>query len=364
MGSKALKHFCVRSIGRVFSANLALIACLFVPNSLVADEALLDYVELKQRQSREQLARFETQYAVSMEVETSANGVRHAMNKQMDVHETRDGARMRIESRIENSGVAQADAGSEPYAFDTRAAAFMAMNEREAAYWEDMARRPDNELTIWRHSDPEDIHRDARGSVYNSRSVNMLDYVFGLQHRVSRKPGDIATVRAARSGKGDFDAQKVVRGGKEVIEVTYERDGRIIMTATIDPDRGYATTKLIWDSTDGLGGYGSFFESTVSVAEIEPGVWAPASASLQQHLNYKGSNTRSSVRFEAKSSRRPDEIDPEIFQWTSLGYTGDYVHLVDEAGDSTLLIQKGDRLKPAPLTDEAQFKFTPKVLVK
>lgn len=331
---------------------------------VVGDEALLDYVELKQRQARALLDNSEIRYSTTIHHANREDGLENSQTLHGEGVEYRQGERRRFDVTYESEfDVKRGPPSARKGNYVTRTSEFTAINEHEVAYWADRKNQPNSELEIWRHTSLEDMNSRASSRVNINRTTDIMDYAFGLANRVrTGPPGDMKSIRERYSKFGTFEAERTAADGSELIRIVHKRDGKIWMTATVDPNKGYATTRLELTSAPDGGEYGKFFESTVEVEEISDGVWAPVSVEGTEILRRENVEYESSVSVSVHSVALDQEFDPALFQWTSLGYSGRRVHLTDEAGIKTLMTKADARLRPHPLSSEAL--LTPQALAK
>ena len=337
---------------------LAVIAML---QSAWADDALLEYVEAKQAEAREKLGLLESSLRVTLSDRSTRGDKRNLQSRNLEVTELRQGDKRRIKS----SGVVQVSNEYGPEGFEAgdsnwAGTGYLTINEAEAAYWQELDGAPENHLQIWRHTSVAEMNRNAAGILETLKGVDMVDHAFGVKTLFRNGSGDLGATREMLSRYGDFQAEEVTVGGQDMISVTYVRDGRLWMTAMVDPKKGYATTSLSFDGIDGDGN-GQQFESAIAIEEIADGVWAPVTLEASSLIRQGEREFESSVTAEVSSQRIVKEADPAFFRWTSLNYPGESAFLIDEAGISYLKSIHGEDLKPAPLTREAE--FTPEAVV-
>jgi len=326
-----------------------------------ANDALLEYVEAKQAEAREKLKLLESSLKVTLFDRSTRGDKRNMQSRNLQVTELRQGDKRRIES----TSVAQVSNEYGPEGFETgdsnwAGTGYLTINESEAAYWQELDGAPENYLQIWRHTSVAEMNRNAAGMLETLKGVDMVDHAFGVKTLFRNGSGDLGATREMLSRYGDFQAEEVTVGGEDMISVTYVRDGRLWMTAMVDPKKGYATTSLSFDGIDGDGN-GQQFESAIAIEEIADGVWAPVTLEASSLIRQGEREFESSVTAEVSSQRIVKEADPAFFRWTSLNYPGESAFLIDEAGISYLKSIHGEDLKPAPLTREAE--FTPEAVV-
>lgn len=345
-----------------FGSGIFLILLLGPWLRAFADEDLLDYVQLKQMQARALLDNCEIRYSTSIQHVREENALQNSEVIHGDIVEYRQDGRRRFEAAYDleydkNFGEPTARMGN----YATTSAEFISLNENEVAYWARRDGERVSDMQIWRHTSVEDVNGTAASRIDSNRTVDIIDYAFGLVYRVGTDPpGDMRSIREVFSKFGSFEAERVGSGESEVIQIVHKRDGKTWMTATVDPNKGFATTKLEFTTAPDGGEYGQFFQSHIEVEEIANGIWAPISVEATGLTNREARRIENSVSVVVRSVIPDQTFDPELFQWTSLNYPGSKVHLTDEAGIKTLMMKADSRLRPHPLSSES--RLTPEAI--
>ena len=340
----------------VFSLPLRAFTCALVlmPPVLFAycDEALVEEVRRGQASARALLDHSQMDYRVNFQRATEKNGLQNTLAQQLEIRKFKQGDRMRLEVAEQSTGENQyGEEGVRMGGYSDAARKFIVVNENEEAHWSAREGEVSGELSIYRHASPKAMQRNADAHVQSAHGLDLVDYAFGLMTDLSGGPGEAEQSYGRLAGSGIFEAAQYEREGRQVIEVRYLRRGEVLLTALVDPYQGYATTHLTSHAVDPITGAENRFEYQLSLWEVADGVWAPEAFRASEWSSDDGRVIESSATAEVLALVVNPVLDPAIFQWHALGYTGRYVHVHDEDGVGSVMVARGNELHPAPGTD-------------
>jgi RNA polymerase sigma-70 factor (ECF subfamily) len=325
----------------------------------LADDTLLDYVQLKQQESRALLDNYARQYVFRSQSESRLKGMQSTQTRHLAVNEYKEGQRLRLEVEENVQGTNDGDVpegvAHGPYRRLTHS--LTTVNEREAAHWEEENGEISGNLTVWRHRSPSEMQHSAAGNVSLGQGIDLLDFAFGLRNSLGEGLSwDIASTREHLADLGTFRATEVERDGGKLIEITHEINGRIWLTATVDPARGYATTSIETNAYPDDSENIQRFKGSVSLDEVAEGVWAPAKmeASERYARPETDSQSNATVSFVVRGQTMNQHFEPEFFQWTTMNYPGVVASLSDLEGEIHLMKVKDGKLRFAPHTNESK----------
>ncbi len=332
-------------------------------DAALAENALLDFVQRKQQQSRALLDNYARQYVVTIQSDERVNGMHGTQTRRLAVNEYKEGERLRLEVEEDRQGSNEGDVpeGVEhgPYRHLTHS--LTTVNENEAAHWQEENGKIRANLMVWRHRSPAEMQHSASGSVKLGQGINLLDFAFGLKNTLGDALlWDIASTREHLAPLGTFRTTEVERDGGKLIEITHEINGRIWLTATVDPARGYSTTSIETNSYPDGSENVQRFKGSVSLDEVAEGVWAPAKMeAIEQYARPEtDSHSNATVSFAVRDQKMNQHFEPYLFHWTTMNYPGVVAFLSDLAGEIHLMNVDDGKLRFAPYTNES--KLSPK----
>ncbi len=327
-------------------------------DAALADDALLDYVQLRQQESRTKLDYYARRYTVTFQSVSLRGGKRNTQTRRMAVSDYKQGGWIRLEAEDDIQGSREFGPENESLGDYARLTySVTTVNDGEAANWQEQNGRIFADLTVWRHRSPAEMQHSAAGNVNLGQGIDLLDFAFGLKNSLGDGLlWDIASTREHLAALGTFKTTEVERDGGKLIEITHEINGRIWLTATVDPAKGYATTnietKAYPDDSENI----QSFQASISLKEVAEGVWAPVGmeASEQYARPEVDSQFNTTVSFVVHDQAMNQRFEAEFFQWTSMNYPGEVAFLWDLAGDSHLMTVVDGKLRFAPYTNELQ----------
>lgn len=345
-----------RSISRqswgVLSFTLALLPLALPARS---DEALVELVRQKQESARALLDHCQMDYRVTFQHDNQEKGLHNTQTMQLEVRKFKQGDRMRLEVSELWTGENQfGEEGVRLGRYSNSTNKFLVVNENEEAHWSARDGEVSGELGIYRHASPKVMQRNADAHVQGTHGLDLVDFAFGFKSHLSGRPDEAAATYERLAELGTFDAQQIEQDGKNLIEVSYLRDGEALMTAIVDPGQGYATTSLTTHDSDQIAVAQIRIQYQISVREVADGVWAPETFRASESSSDDRRVIESSATAEVVALALNPVFDPVIFQWHALGYTGRYVHVQDEDGVGSLMVARGKELHPAPGTAGAK----------
>ncbi|HIJ75068.1 MAG TPA: hypothetical protein HPP83_13310, partial [Candidatus Hydrogenedentes bacterium] len=289
-------------------------ACAFAAYAASADEDLLEIVIEQQEASRHKIKSL----VATIELESSSYGVRdgelHKVTHKQIIHRVDKGSKQRWDTQTtswQNTpwGAATPDGEGMYVGCSTR---HQVINEAYLSLWEE-----GDWLYLYEHESIETMSDRAKIKLDLAEIQDILDFAVGAFNAQSFR--DILEV----SGDYSFSAERVVEDGDEVIQIKQYRGQSTSPTIvyTVDPDKGFLTTKMVMSSEHN----GVFRDDkySVDVQEVAPGIWFPMKVSFDSERHASDPNVSSNgwaIDIRVTSIEVNVPIEDDFFTWQATGY--------------------------------------------
>lgn len=324
---------------------------------IVYDDSLLQVIWQEQAASREALDDFVAHYRLAIDSVEQQGELRNTSSSYSQISELRHGMmrhfvnQERVDQNIQFSDFAKTRMGPHQH---TASYQFV-MNAHESAC-RHQEKGIDDALNIWFNTNAGELHTEAMGPLSGAQGLDLAAHTFSIRDGFSRDIADDEAEMIKRmSGAGIFHAREVDGDSGRILEVTYHRDGRIWMTAWVDPNQGYATVQTEHDTGDLPSGRRQSSSRKVRVKKLADGVWAPdLIEATNEHITSERT-ILAKARLDMDAMTLNQTPAAESFNWRSLNYRGTQVYIHQE-GDQTVQVSfLGKYLEP-PLKMDAEQK--------
>ncbi len=342
---------------------MSMLVCL----EATADEALLDYVMIKQEEARAALPAFSM--TVTTEISSSIRS-----SDQLLYDRSFKGTSTRIEkgsamflSRIGQTAThgEVAPMGPVPNAAsssgDYLEQHFMVQNHGYVASYTMHNDTNVSDLAIRQYTSIDEITREAEGSkeVAVGRS-DLLGHAYGIKGFGGDKSSIRNTVRGISGPEMEWNAERKPGTEGEVIVVTLRNSkigGDPALHATIDPSKGFITTSVEYNPPPIDGQPTRKYRYSVGAKEVKPGIWFPIELQLSDSKPRKNEIHVSSVKNIVTALEIDPQIPDETFSWQALGYPGGKVFVHDPQGKVEVCDLVNGNLVPDPrFSDEVDHR--------